>query len=306
MLYQLENELPPKAPLLIISFNNQLDCGKAGFLALSQLYASLPVKTLAVFDTDELIDYQQAGITVEIDGWMISEIEMPEITLDLLHDDEGTPLLILRGTEPHLRLEAFAKAVQELCQLMGVELVITLQGMPSPLPHTRAPFVNLVSTDPQLAAEQPEITQKVIFNGGAQHHLLYRLSQNGLENIQFFASVPVYLKDLVYAPGALALLKRVSTLLNVKLPIGNLEAEGALENFHMPADLVGAMDLKQLVEVLEKQYDEMILPSQFAAPGVPIDMSEIVAEDYQIDADKLVGSIEQYLQRKGESETELD
>lgn len=304
MLYQLENELPAKAPLLIVSFQNRFDSGKVESLAVSQLYASLPTKTLITFNTDELLNYQDAGIMVEINGWMVSHVELPEITLDLLHDDEGTPLLILRGTEPHLRLEAFSQTIRQLCEQMGVELVITLQGMPMPVPHTRAPFVNLVSTDEQLASEQPAVSQKVIFNGGAQQYLLHRLLQSGLGNIQFFTSVPVYLKDYLYSPGALALLKRVATLLNVKLPIGNLEETGALENYQLLEELVNGVDMGKVIQLMEEQYDEMILPGQIAAPGEPVDLTEILSEDYQIDTDQLVGSIEEFLKRNGESTTE--
>lgn len=302
MLYELQSELPEKAPLLIVYFAGAADSGYAGRIAIEQLYSALPSKTLARFNLDELINYKLSEPVLYVENWMVSKMEEPELTLDLLHDDEGTPILLLTGQEPHLRWEAFSAAVSNLATEMGVELVISMKGIPLPLPHTRNPVVHLYTSDEELAGSQPKWEQGLYFSASASHFLLYRLQQAGFETIQFIASIPLYLKDEAYRPAALALLTNISQVLNIKLPIGNLAEEGKLENYVVPEIIASAPNFLNLVETFETHHDEQIVPALLDTPKYPIDLGEFGLNDQEIDSDALVESIEQYLKRSNEAE----
>lgn len=302
MLYKLLTEPPEKAPLLIIYFTGTADAGYAGRIAMEQLYAALPSKTIAEFNLDELINYKQSDTAIFIENWMVTRMETPELTLDLLHDDDGTPILLLTGQEPHLRWEAFSAAVAELAKDMGVELVISLKGIPLPVPHTRTPVVHLYTSDEELAKSQPKWEQGLLFPAAASHFILYRLQEAGFETIQFIAAVPMYLREEAFHPAALALLANISQMLNIKLPIGNLAEEGKVENYQVPEMIAAAPNFANLVETFETHHDEKIVPALLDTPKYPINLGEFGLNDQEIDLDALVKAIEHYLQRSNEAE----
>ncbi|MCS4484248.1 PAC2 family protein [Gleimia sp. 6138-11-ORH1] len=303
MLYEIENQLPEKAPLLIVYFTGVTDAGLAGRIAIEQLYAALPSKTLVRFNLDELINYRHAEPGIYVENWMVAKMEEIELTLDLLHDDDGTPILLLTGQEPHLRWEAFSKAIADLATQMGVELAISFKGIPLPLPHTRQPVVHLYTSNEEVAKSQPKWEQGLYFPSSASHYLLYRLQQAGFEIIHFVSSVPIYLRDEPFHPAALALLTNISQLLNIKLPIGNLAEEGKVENYNVPELIAQAPNFTNLVETFETHHDEQIVPALLETPKYPIDLAEFGLNEHEIDSDALVDSIEQYLRRTDEADS---
>lgn len=105
-----------KAPILIAHFEGAMDAGSAGTLAVVQLLTSLSPERVATFDTDLLIDYRSHRPVMEVDEWVTTDMSEPEIALDLVHDDAGTPILLLHGPEPDARWKSFRDAVGTLAE----------------------------------------------------------------------------------------------------------------------------------------------------------------------------------------------
>ena len=120
-----------KAPILIAHFEGAMDAGSAGTLAVVQLLTSLSPERVATFDTDLLIDYRSHRPVMEVDEWVTTEVTEPEIALDLVHDDAGTPILLLHGPEPDARWKLFRDAVGRLAEEAGVEAVFSFHGLPA-------------------------------------------------------------------------------------------------------------------------------------------------------------------------------
>lgn len=245
------------APILLTHFDGAMDAGGAGGLAVSQMLRSLDSRRVATFDSDLLVDYRSHRPLVTVEDWVTTDIEMPEIALDLVHDDLGHPILLLHGPEPDAKWEAFAQAVSDIAHEAGVEISFSLHGIPSGVPHTRPTPVHVQATDASLIPEQPQLAGIMQFPAPMTTFLQERLSTTGIEGVALLASVPYYMSENAYPGAASALLGRLSSLADLSLPVGDLE-RGASEDLGEVSKLIaGNSEVAGTIEALERHYDAM-------------------------------------------------
>ena len=257
-----------KAPILIAHFEGAMDAGSAGTLAVVQLLTSLSPERVATFDTDLLIDYRSHRPVMEVDEWVTTEVTEPEIALDLVHDDAGTPILLLHGPEPDARWKLFRDAVGRLAEEAGVEAVFSFHGLPAAVPHTRPATVHLQSTDRDLVPQQPLMGGLARFPAPLTSFLQYHLHLGGITGATLLATVPYYLSDVTFPRASSALLRRLAEIADLQLPIGDLE-RGADEDAGQVERLLEVNpDLQRTVHNLEQHFDSISIA---AAEGIELD-----------------------------------
>lgn len=258
------------APILLTHFDGAMDAGGAGRLAVSQMLRSLDSRRVATFDSDMLVDYRSHRPLVTVEDWVTTDVEMPEIALDLVHDDLGRPILLLHGPEPDARWEAFAQVVSDLAHEAGVEISFSLHGIPSGVPHTRPTPVHVQATDASLVPDQPQLAGTMQFPAPMTTFLQERLSTTGIEGVALLASVPYYMSENAYPGAASALLGRLSSLADLSLPVGDLE-RGASEDLDEVSKLIsGNAEVAGTIDALERHYDAMTGgPDSGPAPSLP-------------------------------------
>lgn len=257
-----------RAPILITHFEGAIDAGSAGSLAVAQLLRSLSSQRVATFDTDTLLDYRSHRPVMEVDEWVTTSMDAPEIALDLVHDDVGTPVLVLHGPEPDAKWNAFRNAVGQLAEEAGVEAVFSFHGLPAAVPHTRPTAVHLQSTDRDLIPHQPLMGGQARFPAPLSAYLQYHLRKSGVTGVTLLSTVPYYLSDSTFPKASSALLRRLSELTDLQLPIGDLERGADEETGNVEQLLQVNPDLQRTVTALEQHFDSI---SAAAAEGVQID-----------------------------------
>ena len=244
-----------RAPILIAHFDGAMDAGSAGGLAVVQLLRSLTPQRVATFDTDLLLDYRSHRPVMEVDEWVTTDISEPEIALDLLHDDAGSPILLLHGPEPDARWNAFRDAVAHLADEAGVEIMFSFHGLPAAVPHTRPSTVHLQSTDRDLVPQQPLMGGQARFPAPFTSFLQFHLHKSGVSGLTLLSTVPYYLSDSTFPRASSALLRRLGDIASLKLPIGDLE-RGADEDESQVDNLLDSNpELQQTVRNLERHFD---------------------------------------------------
>lgn len=245
------------APILVTHFDGAMDAGAAGGLAIEQMMRSLGSQRVATFDSDLLIDYRSHRPVMSVEKWVTTDIEMPEIALDLVHDDMGHPILLLHGPEPDARWESFGDAVTALARAAGVEISFSLYGIPAGVPHTRPTPVHVQATDDSLIPDQPQMPGTMQFPAPVSGYLQDRLAGEGIEGATLIAAVPYYMAENSYPRAASALLTRLSDYADLSLPVGDLE-RGAAEEMEQVASLIeGNAEVTRTVEALEHHFDAL-------------------------------------------------
>ena len=133
-LYRIEGEatVPTDAegPVLVHGLAGFIDAGQAGQLAVEHLLEHLEHRLVATFDIDQLLDYRSRRPVMTFEGDHWGSYAQPELALHEVLDSDGTPFLLLSGSEPDLQWERFVRAVTELVERFDVRLTVGLDAVP--------------------------------------------------------------------------------------------------------------------------------------------------------------------------------
>jgi hypothetical protein len=263
-LFTLTDELPElraadgRGPVLVEMLDGFVDAGAARRLAREHLLAALPSVVLATFDVDLLYDYRarRPPMLFVADHW--SSYEEPALEVRLLHDEAGTPFLLLLGAEPDVMWGRFVEAVRLLVTRLGVRMTVGTNAIPMAVPHTRPPGLTAHGSRKELVAEHPSWVGTVQVPGSASALIEHRLGAAGIDAVGFAAHVPHYLAQAAYPPAAALLLRAVAQVADLRLPMAALDTS-AQEALQTVAGLVTqSEELAEMVRTLEESYDAFV------------------------------------------------
>ncbi|MQY08242.1 proteasome assembly chaperone family protein [Actinomadura macrotermitis] len=254
-LYELDGDLPElTGPVLLHSLDGFVDAGSTGQLVREHLLETLEHRVVARFDVDALIDYRARRpiMTYDRDHW--ASYDAPELAVRLLHDEVGTPFLLLTGPEPDRLWEGFTGAVRHLVERLGVRLVAGFHGIPMGVPHTRPVGMTAHATRPELVTRSSWF-DKVQVPGSAAGLLELRLGEAGHDAVGFAVHVPHYLAQSAYPAAAVAALEAVTAATGLVLPAAKLREDAARTDADIAEQVAGNDEVEKVVHALEQQYD---------------------------------------------------
>lgn len=258
-LYDLEPDRPElDRPVLVQALDGFIDAGSATRLARAHLLSTLESTVVARFDVDQLHDYRARRppmVFVE-DHW--ESYEAPELAVHLLHDEAGTPFLLLAGPEPDVQWERFVEAVKTMVAQLGVRLVVGLNAIPMSLPHTRPVGVIAHGSRTELIEGAQPWIGTVSVPASAGHLLEFRLGQAGLDAIGFAAHVPHYVSQSEFPAAASALVREVAASTGLVLSTTALDEAAASTRAAIDEQVAQSTDVQALVTALEEQYDSFV------------------------------------------------
>lgn len=284
-------ELPEgPVPVLVHALQGSVDAGHAGALLAEHLTTKLTNRRLVTFDVDALLDYRSRRpvMTYEDGAW--TTYDEPELVLDLLRDDDGQAMLLLHGLEPDLKWEAFIRAVIGLVEQFGVQTTVGVHGIPMGVPHTRPITVTAHGTRPELVADYPNYISSVRVPGSASALLEYRLGRAGHDGLGFAAHVPHYLAQSDYPQAAAGLLRQITRVTGLGLPVGDLEADGLRIQSEIDRQVNASEEVSAVVRALEEQFDSFAEATGDESLGTPVPDADEVPS-----ADEIAARFAQYL-----------
>jgi hypothetical protein len=245
-----------QAPVLLHVLRGFVDAGGAAELVSEHLLERFPARRLVTFDVDQLLDYRarRPMMTFDVSRWR--DYDAPQLVVDVLHDAEGTPFLLLHGLEPDVQWERFAAAVREVVERFGVSLTIGLNGIPMGVPHTRPVAVTAHGTRPDLVDSIGWFgTVQVPASIGSV--LEYRLGRWGHDAVGFAVHVPHYLAGSGFPPAAVAGLRNVEDATGLALDAPALEPAARRTLAAVDRQVAGSEDVATVVRALEEHYDTL-------------------------------------------------
>lgn len=275
---------------MVVVLDGFLDAGKASDRAAEHLVqTSKRAPVVATFDVDELHDYRARRPAISFVSDHYESFDAPRLVVRLLKDTGDTPYLLLHGSEPDNRWEAFAVAVREVIERLGVTEVISLSSVPMAVPHTRPLTTTRHANDPaqELATQIWESPWKgeIRIPASAQALVEVRLGEWGHPAGGFVVHMPHYLAQSDYPAAAVVLVESLERAARLTIPVSDLEAEAQRREEEITSYLEDNAEVNEVVAALEQQYDTFQRGEQsgrsLLAPDEPLPTGEELGQQFE-------------------------
>jgi proteasome assembly chaperone (PAC2) family protein len=246
-----------RAPALVCAFKGWNDAGESASSALTFMGVSLDASRFATIDPEEFLDFQSTRPNVRLVDGLSREVEWPEWEIHEARIPRAPrDLILLSGPEPSMRWRTYCETVVELAEALGVQLVVSLGALLADVPHSRPVSVTGMASDLGLI-ERMDL-QPPTYEGptGITGVLHAACADAGIPSCSLWAAVPHYVAVVPNPKGALAILRRLETLVGVTVDASSLEE--AAGDYERQVSRAVEMDpeVQAFVERLEKAADE--------------------------------------------------
>jgi proteasome assembly chaperone (PAC2) family protein len=269
---------PPKlrSPYLVCAFAGWNDAAGAATAALTTVAESLDADPVAQVDPEEFFDFQANRPTIHLVDGQTREIEWPGNVL-MVARPEGSErdLVLLAGTEPNLRWRTFSEGIAEAAEQLGVEMVVTLGALIADVAHTLPVPITGLASDPELVERLG--MQRSRYEGptgivGVVHDACRR---RGMSSASLWAAVPHYIAAAPNPKAALALLRRLESLVGIAVEASALEEETESYERQVSEAVAENPEVEEMVQKLEEQQAEQLENSEDVPSG------ESLARDFE-------------------------
>jgi proteasome assembly chaperone (PAC2) family protein len=246
-----------RSPILIAAFEGWGDAGDAATTAARHVRDRLGGEVFAGIDPELFYDFTATRPYVRLEGgqrvidWPANDVAAVNVP-SAEHD-----LVVLVGIEPQLMWRTFAEQILSLVDDLDVKLVVSMGALIADVVHSRPSTVYSSGYDPELNEKldlEPSSYEGPTGIIGVLHDAL---RQHGTPSVSLWSTVPGYVPNATSPKAALALVERVSQLLEISIPTTALEI-GAAAYERQISELVEENDeTRAYVTQLEAAYDSL-------------------------------------------------
>jgi proteasome assembly chaperone (PAC2) family protein len=214
-----------RQPVLILAFSGWNDAAESATTAARYLGQIWPSEPLAIIDPEEFYHFGLSRPHVRFKAGSRTEREIiwPSTDFSLSRNSAlDRDLIVGVAMEPHLRWRTYCGAVLDLARRADASLVLTLGALLAEVPHTRP--VRLVggTQDAALAAKLGIRPSRYEGPTGIVGVLNTICREAGVPTASLWANVPHYVSGVENPKAALALVRRVLTLLGAEADLSDL------------------------------------------------------------------------------------
>jgi len=240
----------------VCAFKGWNDAGEAASSALTFVGGSLEATRFATIDPEEFVDFQETRPTVRLTSTLSREVEWPEFEVyEARVPRAPRDIVLLTGPEPAFRWRTFSQTVVDLAEALDIQLVVFLGALLADVPHTRPVHLTGLANDEGLMErsgfERPSYEGPTGIVG-----VLHEACANaGLPTASLWAAVPHYVAVVPNPKGALALLRKLESVIGVTVDATELETAATDYERQVTRAVELDSDVQAFVERLERTAD---------------------------------------------------
>ena len=244
-----------RRPILVAAFAGWNDAAESATSAARFLCQRWSAQRIAQILPEEFFHFGLTRPEVRIqEGTQTREIRWPA-TEFFLGQEVSLPrdVIVLVGTEPHLKWQTFCRHILEVTRRAQVATVITLGALLADVPHTRPVRITGVSHDRELAARLRTSPTRYEGPTGIVGVLNDACRREGLDVVSLWANVPHYVSEVSNPHTILALVGRVLDFLEWHTDLGELEAGATEFDRQLARILAQKPEVARYIEELERR-----------------------------------------------------
>jgi len=254
------DELPTlRRPMFIAAFRGWNDAGEAATLALRQLIENWSAQPFAAIDPEEFFDFTVARPMISVTEEGLRDLQWPRNRFFYSsREDADSDVVLLLGTEPHLKWRAFTETVRDLYQRLDGSRLVTVGALVAATTHTRPPPVTGFATEDDLQRQIEGLTiARTRYEGPTgivgTIHDAWRCAD--LPAASLWAGLPAYLGNTVNPTAALALLEALDRLFAFGLDLTQLAETSRRFTEEVDQALANNEEMKAYLSDLERRID---------------------------------------------------
>jgi predicted ATP-grasp superfamily ATP-dependent carboligase len=265
-----------RAPAMVCAFKGWNDAGDAASSAVSFMASTLSASRFARLDPEEFYDFQANRPQIRLGEHERREVEWPTVEIfEARAPRAPRDLVLVQGFEPSMRWRTLTANLIDLAEALGVQLVVTLGALLGDVPHTRPVSMTGHASDGALLARmgiQPSAYEGPTGIVGVLHAAC---AQAGLPSASLWAAVPHYVAAASNPKAALALLRRMESLIGISVDVSELESAAVDYERQVGLAVQSDPDIQAFVERLERTAGE----EEEAPAEVP--SGDAIAQEFQ-------------------------
>src|SRR3954467_6052060 len=267
-----------RAPALVCAFKGWNDAGESATSALTFLAGSLGAEPFAVIDPEEFVDFQSTRPVVRLVDGVTRRIDWPDFEVHAARVPRAPrDLVLLSGPEPAMKWRTFSKTVVDLAEALGIQMAGLLGALLADVPHARPVGGTAHPSDPALIQRLALTPPTYEGPTGIVGVLHQAFQEAGLPAASLWAAVPHYVAVAPNPKGALALLRRLESLVGVTVDATELEDAATDYETQVSRAVELDPDVQAFVERLERAADE---ESGRPDPG-SLPSGDVLAREFQ-------------------------
>jgi predicted ATP-grasp superfamily ATP-dependent carboligase len=262
---------------MVCAFEGWNDAGEAASGALAFMGDALDAGRFARIDPQEFYDFQANRPRICLQDGELQELSWPSVEIYEARAPRATrDLVLVRGTEPSLRWQAFGAHIVDLAEALGVQVVVTLGALLSDVAHSRPVLITGHASDPSLLARLGIRPSSYEGPTGIVGVLHAACRQAGLPSASLWAGVPHYVAAAANPKATLALVRHVEGLVGVSVDASELESAAAEYERQVTLAVQSDPEVQTFVERLELQADAEAERSPGEVPD-----GDMLAQEFQ-------------------------
>ncbi|MCL2768971.1 MAG: PAC2 family protein [Solirubrobacterales bacterium] len=242
-----------RAPAMVCAFEGWNDAGDAASSATSFLVKSLCARRFAQVDGEEFYDFQANRPRIQLSDEGVRRISWPGVEMfEAAAPSAPRDLVIVQGAEPSFRWRSFSALIVDLAEALGVQMIVTLGALLADVPHSHP--VSLTGFASDLSLIERLHLEQSRYEGptGIVGVLHGACAGAGLPAASLWASVPHYVASAPSPKAALALVRRLETLVGISFDASELESAAAEYERQVGLAVQSDPDVQAFVERLEQ------------------------------------------------------
>ncbi len=246
-------------PILVIAFEGWNDAGDAASISARQIAEHYHTSEFATIDPEAFYDFSSSRPLIRLNEDGERYVQWPTNSFSAaVISDADRDLIVLNGVEPELRWRTFSEQVTQLALDFKVDIAVTVGALIADVTHTRPTTVYGTSSDTDLCQRLSLEPSSYEGPTGIVGVLNEALQQAGITSMSLWATVPSYVPHAPAPRAALALLDRLSQVLDAPILRPDL-VEQAAEYDSQLNELISQDDeTRRYVTDLEERYDSAL------------------------------------------------
>lgn len=264
-------------PVLVVAFEGWNDAGDAASISASQIADHYRAIRFATIDPEPFFDFSKSRPIIRLNDEGERFIEWPTTSFSAaILADTDRDLIVLTGTEPELRWRTFSEQITELALDFEVEIAVTVGALIADVTHTRPTTIYGTSSDLDLQKRLNLEPSNYEGPTGIIGVLNEAFRTAGIPSMSLWATVPSYVPHAPAPKAALALLDRLSQVLDSPISRPKLVEQAAEYDSQLNELLSKDDETSRYVADLEERYDSALRPE--SSDGMIEDLERFLRE----------------------------